>query len=539
MNSTTGSIGNFQIQQTVIFKSGSGAPFNGIAPSPASSLGNSFDPEGIVVHPVTGNLVVSDEYGASVYEFTRGGDLVRKYVTPENIKPTTSPGVYNYGPDANSAGRRINRGFEGLAISPDGRYVFAMLQSAMVNEGGANGVFARIVKFDTGTGLAVAQYAYKMKGSSQGRGISALVAINDHEFLVLERNNRGLGSGAELTPQNKKVFKIDLTGAADVGDIVLDNAFAGAAVTCDVGGFSNCLVMNRTAASVLSWQPASPERASSSSQAFSTRTRRAPPIWRATLRQCPSQRRMPCWRPGSGCSAGTRGVRGAAERRVLTALSASALDTPTPLGEPDQTRALEQLPDGRFLAVEDEKATPFSAFSLDAAGRLRITELKTSCLILQQRRALRISNAWRSMDRTFSMRSPRSREPMKGANRGLARSPCGSASNGDRLVDGRVVRGLRKGLTDRHPALARAAAVRDVKNKSGLNIESVDVSPDHQQLLIGFRGPLVDGCAVVARVGSLPDLFEGGEPDVGGKLELLDLDGAGIRSIAFVPWLGA
>ncbi len=244
MNSTTGSIGNFQIQQTVIFKSGSGAPFNGIAPSPASSLGNSFDPEGIVVHPVTGNLVVSDEYGASVYEFTRGGDLVRKYVTPENIKPTTSPGVYNYGPDANSAGRRINRGFEGLAISPDGRYVFAMLQSAMVNEGGANGVFARIVKFDTGTGLAVAQYAYKMKGSSQGRGISALVAINDHEFLVLERNNRGLGSGAELTPQNKKVFKIDLTGAADVGDIVLDNAFAGAAVTCDVGGFSNCLVMN-------------------------------------------------------------------------------------------------------------------------------------------------------------------------------------------------------------------------------------------------------------------------------------------------------
>ncbi len=128
---------------------------------------------------------------------------------------------------------------------------------------------------------------------------------------------------------------------------------------------------------------------------------------------------------------------------------------------------------------------------------------------------------------------------MKGANRGLARSPCGSASNGDRLVDGRVVRGLRKGLTDRHPALARAAAVRDVKNNSGLNIESVDVSPDHQQLLIGFRGPLVDGCAVVARVGSLPDLFEGGEPDVGGKLELLDLDGAGIRSIAFVPWLGA
>jgi hypothetical protein len=230
VNSSTGAISNFQIQQTVIFNSASGMPFNGIAPSPASRLGNSFDPEGIVVHPVTGNLIVSDEYGASVYEFTRAGNLVRQYVTPENIRPTTSPGVYNYDPDANSVGRRTNRGFEGLAISPDGRFAFAMLQSAMVNEGGGNGVFARIVKFETGTGLAVAQYAYRMEGSSQGRGISALVAINEHEFLVLERNNRGLGSGAELTPQNKKVFKIDIAGAADVSDVVLDNAFAGAAV---------------------------------------------------------------------------------------------------------------------------------------------------------------------------------------------------------------------------------------------------------------------------------------------------------------------
>jgi hypothetical protein len=279
----------------VIFNIASGMPFNGIAPSPASRLGNSFDPEGIVVHPVTGNLIVSDEYGASVYEFTRAGNLVRQYVTAENIRPTTSPGVYNYDPDANSVGRRTNRGFEGLAISPDGRFAFAILQSAMVNEGGGNGVFARIVKFETGTGLAVAQYAYRMEGSSQGRGISALVAINEHEFLVLERNNRGLGSGAELTPQNKKVFKIDIAGAADVSDVVLDNAFAGAAVKknatltigprlddgsflmlagtdndysvsqiagsptqydvyfrpgtnervqCDIGGFANCVVMN-------------------------------------------------------------------------------------------------------------------------------------------------------------------------------------------------------------------------------------------------------------------------------------------------------
>ncbi len=58
-----------------------------------------------------------------------------------------------------------------------------------------------------------------MEGSSEGRGISALVALNDH--VVLERNNRGVGVASDLTSPNKKVFKIDLTGASDVTDTPL------------------------------------------------------------------------------------------------------------------------------------------------------------------------------------------------------------------------------------------------------------------------------------------------------------------------------
>ncbi|MBX3301128.1 MAG: esterase-like activity of phytase family protein [Nitrospira sp.] len=33
--------------------------------------------------------------------------------------------------------------------------------------------------------------------------------------MVLERNNRGIGVGAELTPPNKKLFRIDMTAATD------------------------------------------------------------------------------------------------------------------------------------------------------------------------------------------------------------------------------------------------------------------------------------------------------------------------------------
>ena len=74
----------------------------------------------------------------------------------------------------------------------------------MLDEGGGSGSINRIVKFDTSTGLAVGQYAYAMKRSSQGQGMSALVAINDHEFFVLERNNRGVGIGLSWLPPTRR-----------------------------------------------------------------------------------------------------------------------------------------------------------------------------------------------------------------------------------------------------------------------------------------------------------------------------------------------
>jgi hypothetical protein len=222
INQNTGAISNFKIAETVIFKSGSQG-LNGLAPNPKSQLGLAFDPEGVVINPRTGTFLVSDEYGPSVREFSRSGELIRTFNTPANLVPrNAATGVANYADDTgNTAGKRTNRGFEGLAISPDGKYAYAMLQSAMLDEGGGNGSVNRIVKFDISTGDAVAQYAYQMKRSGQGQGISALVAINDHEFYVLERNNRGVGVGAEFATADKEVYRIDLTGATDVSGLNL------------------------------------------------------------------------------------------------------------------------------------------------------------------------------------------------------------------------------------------------------------------------------------------------------------------------------
>lgn len=226
IDQATGAISNFRITQTIVFSAG-GSSMNGIAPSPSSSLGNAFDPEGFVVNPLNGNFLVSDEYGPSLYEFDRAGTLVKKYTTPANLVPRNSgTGTANYASDAgNDAGKRTNRGFEGLAVSPDGKYVYAMLQSPTLDEGGAaqTGSFARIVKFDTAsdTGEAVAQYAYRMDRTGQGQGISSLVALDDSQFLVLERNNRGVGVGATLATPDKSVYLIDIANATDVSGIAL------------------------------------------------------------------------------------------------------------------------------------------------------------------------------------------------------------------------------------------------------------------------------------------------------------------------------
>lgn len=225
IDKATGKISNFKIAQTLILRDEAGNPLNGLAPSPENVLGNALDPEGFVVHPQNGHFLVSDEYGPSLYEFDREGLRVRTFNIPSGLIPrNTTTGAVNYASEAgNDAGKRNNRGFEGLAISPDGKHVYAMLQSAMLDEGGSRGRLNRIVKFDYATGQALAQYAYEMKRSGQGQGISALVTINDNEFLVLERNNRGLGVGAELAGADKETYKIDISAASDVTHIDLDD----------------------------------------------------------------------------------------------------------------------------------------------------------------------------------------------------------------------------------------------------------------------------------------------------------------------------
>lgn len=238
---TTGAISGFNLTRTILFETANGQSFNGLNPSllngnPAN-LGLSFDPEGFVVGR-NGNYFVSDEYGPSVYEFTSDGKFVRALQTPANILPVDANGP-NFAGEV-TAGRQDNRGFEGLTISPDGTRLYAILQDPLQNEGtptGRRSQNVRIVEFDTATGTSTAQYIYQLEAladinarvtdtfgpNAQGRniGASSITALGNNRFLVIERDNRGLGVDAAISDDpgdvgSKRVYLIDLTGATDV-----------------------------------------------------------------------------------------------------------------------------------------------------------------------------------------------------------------------------------------------------------------------------------------------------------------------------------
>jgi len=237
------------VNKTILLKDANGVLLNGLNPlllnGDKSNLGASFDPEGIALGR-NGNMYIADEYGPSVFEFDRNGQMVRRFETPANLKPAEASGLANYvdGRPVVVSGRQDNRGFEGLAMNASGTKLYAVMQDPLVNEGSSNdgrrSRNVRIVEFDVASGQSNAQYVYQLESRSnlnaidpstaddfsatnQGRsiGLSAIAALSDNEFLVLERDNRGLGVELTAAPLHKRIYRINLQGATNVKDISL------------------------------------------------------------------------------------------------------------------------------------------------------------------------------------------------------------------------------------------------------------------------------------------------------------------------------
>jgi glycerophosphoryl diester phosphodiesterase len=106
---------------------------------------------------------------------------------------------------ANLAG---SKGFEGMAVSPDGFTLYPMLEGTVAGDpAGA----LRIYTFDVATESYTGTIRfYPLEDPSHA--IGDFTVINENEFLVIERDGNS-GDAAE----HKKIFKIDLSNVNEEG----------------------------------------------------------------------------------------------------------------------------------------------------------------------------------------------------------------------------------------------------------------------------------------------------------------------------------
>ncbi|HWI86403.1 MAG TPA: esterase-like activity of phytase family protein [Sphingomonas sp.] len=186
-------------------------------------LNGRFDPEGVRVSSDGKSVFVSDEYGPYVRQFDRKtGELIKTFDLPDNLDAAHLSPRGDLEISGNSSGRVANKGMEGLALTPDGKTLVGVMQAPLIQDAAIakTASMIRIVTIDIATG-ETKQYGYNL---TTGSGVSEIVAINNHEFLLDERDGKGLGDGSNA--KVKQLFKIDIAGAIDItalsGDAAAD-----------------------------------------------------------------------------------------------------------------------------------------------------------------------------------------------------------------------------------------------------------------------------------------------------------------------------
>ena len=145
--------------------------------------------------PGTGRSVLVDDYFA-------GTGYSSPNFNPSSSQPyVTDPNQPYYG-NLIAANLGRSKGFEGMAISPDRSKLYPLLEGFVVGDP-SNAL--RIYEFDVASKQYTGLVGYYPL-SNPNNAIGDLTVVNDHEYLVIERDpNQGDAA------QFKKIFKVDFS----------------------------------------------------------------------------------------------------------------------------------------------------------------------------------------------------------------------------------------------------------------------------------------------------------------------------------------
>lgn len=192
------------------------------------------DSEGLILDSragKSGSGWIGDEYGGYIYHFNSSKQIDGVVQVPAAIVPHATGGAVDFRDvPVNVDGRRINQGMEGIAQSPDGTKLFGLLQSATMQDSGSGNegrYNTRLLVYDvSGSDTPsdpVGQYVIQLprvddngdaSGVNRTAAQSAIIALNDHQILILSRD--GNGRGASGAPVFKSILLADLSTATNI-----------------------------------------------------------------------------------------------------------------------------------------------------------------------------------------------------------------------------------------------------------------------------------------------------------------------------------
>ncbi|HYQ42593.1 MAG TPA: esterase-like activity of phytase family protein [Polyangiaceae bacterium] len=179
--------------------------------------GADFDIESVRIDG-SGHFWFGEEFGPFLVETDERGRVLRSEVhLPNVVLPgSTSTGAEVMSPQNPYLGSLTpnlngSNGFEGMAVGPSGRYLYPLLEGTVAGDDAINGTTRknlRISKFDTKTQRYTGDtWIYQLE--ADGTNIGDMTAINDHQFLVIERN--GVTATSTSGTPFKKIFIAELT----------------------------------------------------------------------------------------------------------------------------------------------------------------------------------------------------------------------------------------------------------------------------------------------------------------------------------------
>jgi hypothetical protein len=158
-----------------------------------------------------GNLWFGEEFGPFLVKTDATGKVLKHEVAlPNSLAIGSNPLVqspqnpYLTGGVGNNL--RASNGFEGMAINSAGDKLYTLLEGALIPDPNQKHLIINEFSIDSES-YTGKTFGYRLDPA--GTNIGDMTAINDHEFLVIERNGIQ-GTDANAADGFKKIFKIDI-----------------------------------------------------------------------------------------------------------------------------------------------------------------------------------------------------------------------------------------------------------------------------------------------------------------------------------------